>query len=105
MKKIPTEQVEDGMVALRDISGPSGNTLVNKGAVLSAALGRRLANWGIPFVYIEGEEEVKAHEAVNDVTNEALKAQLMAKFSNCIDNPIMKKIFVAAYQYRTQNKD
>jgi hypothetical protein len=105
MKKISTELVEDGMVALRDICGPSGNTLVNKGAVLSAALGRRLANWGIPFVYIEGEEEVKAQEAVKDVTHDALKAQLMAKFSNCIDNPIMKKIFVAAYQYRTQNND
>jgi hypothetical protein len=105
MKKISTEQVEDGMVALRDISGPSGNTLVNKGAVLSAALGRRLANWGIPFVYVEGEEEAVAHEAVKDNSHEALKAQLLAKFSNCIDNPIMKNIFVAAYQYRTQNND
>lgn len=105
MKKISTELVEDGMIALRDISGPSGNTLVNKGAELSAALGRRLANWGIPFVYVEGEEEEKTQEAVNDITNEALKAQLMAKFSNCIDNPIMKKIFVATYQYRTKNAD
>lgn len=93
------------MVAVRDIQGPSGNTLVNKGAFLSAALGRRLANWGIPFVYVEGEEELKAQEAVNDVTHEALKSQLMAKFSNCIDNPLMKKIFVATYQYRTQDSD
>jgi len=105
MKKISTEDVKDGMVALRDITGPSGNTLVNKGAELSAALGRRLANWGIPFVYVEGEEEAKAQETVKDTTHEELKAALMAKFSNCIDNPIMKKIFVAAYQYRTQNND
>jgi hypothetical protein len=104
MKKISADQVEDGMVLAREVCGPSGNILVNKGTSLSSALGRRLSNWGIPSVYIEGEEDEAADEAAQDLSPEELKTQLMKKFSNCVDNPIMKKIFVTVYQYRLQSK-
>jgi hypothetical protein len=105
MKKIASESVLDGMVLVREVCSPSGSILVNKGTVLSAALGRRLTNWGIPYVYIEGEGEAAAPETSLDVTPAELKTQLMMKFSNAIDNPLMKKIFVAAYQYRMMKKD
>jgi hypothetical protein len=100
MKKIPSESVDDGMVLVREVCGPAGSILVNRGTVLTAALGRRLTNWGIPFVYIDGEDESTSPETPSDVTPAELKTQLMMKFSNCIENPLMKKIFVAAYQYR-----
>jgi hypothetical protein len=103
MKKTASEKVEDGMVLAREVTGAAGNILVNKGRVLTAALGRRLNNWGIPFVYIEGEEATAAPAAPRDATPEALKSQLLNRFSNCIDNPLMKKIFVAVYQYRMVN--
>ena len=103
MKKISSDQVEDGMVLAREVCGPSGNILVNKGTTLSSALGRRLSNWGIPSVYIEGEEDEAAAESEQDLSPEELKSQLMEKFSYCSDNPIMKKLFVAVYQYRLQS--
>jgi hypothetical protein len=103
MKKIASEKVEDGMVLAREVTGAAGNTLVNKGRILTTALGRRLNNWGIPFVYIEGEETVPTPAASRDETPEALKSKLLDRFSNCIDNPLMKKIFVAVYQYLMVN--
>lgn len=102
MKKIQSELVEDGMILAREVCGPSGNILVNKGSTLSAALGRRLANWGIPSVFIEGVEEIAEAEAAAGPTPEELKSQVMNKFSRCAENPLMKKILVAAYQFRLQ---
>ncbi|MBN2036312.1 MAG: hypothetical protein JW768_06180 [Chitinispirillaceae bacterium] len=105
MKKIPAEQIEDGMVLAREVCGPSGNILLNKGTVLSSAMGRRLANWGIPTVYVEGEEGVVTAETAPEITPEELKSNLMKKFSNCSEHPLMKKIFVAAYQFKLQAKE
>ncbi|MCU0609872.1 MAG: hypothetical protein MUF22_08925, partial [Chitinispirillaceae bacterium] len=62
MKKISSENVEDGMVLAREVQSLSGSVLVNKGTVLTAALGRRLTNWGIPSVFIEGDEDVLSEE-------------------------------------------
>lgn len=100
MKKLTIDKVEDGMVLGREVCGNSGNVLLSKGTPLSAALGRRLVNWGISAVYIEGEEESFPEESTVSVSPEKLKDGLMSKFSNVIGNPIMKKIFVAVYQYR-----
>ena len=69
---------------------------------LSTAMGRRLTNWGIPFVYVEGEEESPEKKKEVEVLPDELKNQLMLKFSNVINNPIMKKLFVTVYQYRLQ---
>ena len=103
MKKLAVEQIEDDMILGREVSGSSGNVLLSKGTRLSAALGRRLVNWGISTVYIEGEEDSFPEENTVTVSPEKLKVELMAKFSNVINNPIMKKIFVAVYQYRMHN--
>ena len=102
MKKITVDEIQDGMVLYREVCGSSGNILLSKGTTLSAPLGRRLKNWGIVFVFVEGEEETQKQEDTVNVSSEDLKNQLMLKFSNVINNPIMKKIFVAVYQYRLQ---
>jgi hypothetical protein len=100
MKKIPVDQVQDGMVLSRDICGPSGNILLSKGTVISSALGRRLKNWGIATVVVEGEEESEQQQTEINVSAEELKSQMQNVFSDVINNQIMKKIFIAAYQYR-----
>jgi hypothetical protein len=100
MKKITVDKIEDGMILGREVSGASGNVLLSKGTPLSSAMGRRLLNWGVPNVYVEGEEDSTLEESTIEVSPEGLKNQLMNKFSNVITNPIMKKIFVAVYQHR-----
>jgi hypothetical protein len=100
MKKIPVDQVQDGMILFRDICGTAGNILLSKGTVVSSALGRRLKNWGITTITVEGEEESAQEQKEVSVSEEDLKLQMQTVFSGVIDNPIMKKIFIAAYHYR-----
>lgn len=100
MKKILAEHIEGGMVLDREVCGASGNTLLTKGTTLSAALGRRLQNWGVTFVYIEGVEEEKTEEAIEGISFEELKLHLDKKFSNVLNNPLMHKIFAAIYEHR-----
>jgi hypothetical protein len=105
MKKIIVDNVEDGMILGREVCGASGNVLLSKGTQLSAALGRRLVNWGISHIYVEGEEDSEQTQDTVSVSPETLKNTLMEKFSIVIDNPIMKKIFVAVYQYRLHDNN
>ncbi|NLG17193.1 MAG: hypothetical protein GX556_07695 [Fibrobacter sp.] len=102
MKKTPVCEIKDEMVLAREVCGSSGNILLTKGTKLSPALGRRLTNWGISFVYVEGEEQSPEKIDTVSVSPDDLKNQLMEKFANVINNPIMKKLFVAVYQYRLQ---
>jgi hypothetical protein len=103
MKKITSDKVEDGMILGREVCGASGNILLNKGTTLTSAMGRRLTNWGISTVYIEGEEEAVAAETTIRLTPQEVKSNLMKKFSNCDEHPLMKKLFVAVYQYTVQS--
>lgn len=88
------------MVLGREVCGTGGNVLLTKGTVLSRALGRRLQNWGIPSVYVEGEEEQQPEENMVSVSPEELDLQLAAKFGSTIRSPNMKKIYDAVYEYR-----
>ena len=102
MKKILVENIEDGMILDREVTGSSGSPLLSKGAQLTAALGRRLKNWGITYVYVVGDEESPEELNTVSVSPQELKEQLTDKFSLVMNDPVMKKLFVAVYQYRLQ---
>ncbi|MBN1604672.1 MAG: hypothetical protein JW915_23890 [Chitinispirillaceae bacterium] len=100
MKKIPVDKVQDGMILFRDVCGPSGNILLSRGTVISSALGRRLKNWGITTITVEGKEDSTQEQKEVSVSEEELRNEMQGIFSGVTDNPIMKKIFIAAYHYR-----
>jgi hypothetical protein len=102
MNKIVVENIEDNMVLAKDVCGPSGNILLGSGTTLSAAMGRRLKNWGIHFVHIECDDEPAPQQNVPLVSQEEITTGLKNKFSNVMDSQIMRKIFAAAAQYRIQ---
>jgi hypothetical protein len=102
MKKIMVEDIADTMVLAKDVCGPSGNILLSTGTVLTAAMGRRLKNWGIHVVHIESEEEPVPRENVPRISHEEITSMLKNKFSNVMDNQLMKKIFASAAQYKIQ---
>lgn len=104
MKKTEVEKIENGMILAGDICGPSGNVLLGKGTKLTSAIGRRLKNWGISFVDVEGEEEQKIEEPVQEISQEEFNIQLKAKFADVIQNPIMKVIFNAIINYKNKIK-
>lgn len=102
MKKIPVEKIESGMVLGRNVCCSSGSTLLIKGVCLTTALGRRLKNWGITSIYIEGEEDTPQEHYTSSISVNKLKEHLTHKFSHVIHNAVMKKIFSAVYQHRLQ---
>jgi hypothetical protein len=102
MKKIPVDAIENGMTLSRDVCGPSGNILLGKGTVVNQAMGRRLKNWAITFVYIDGDEESQEADKTPTVSPSEIREGLEAKFSQCMNNGIMQQIFTAVYQYRIQ---
>jgi hypothetical protein len=83
MKKIFVEKIENGMTLGRDVCGASGSILLSKGASLSQSIGKRLKNWGITFVYVEGDEVSEQEENSIRTSPEEIKVQLMEKFSDC----------------------
>jgi hypothetical protein len=102
MQKITTEQVEDGMILAQDVCATSGNVLVGKGTALTSALGRRLKNWGITAIHVEGEEQQVSQESTPNVLPEEIKLHLQNKFSHVIDKSVMQEIFSAVYKFRLQ---
>ena len=86
----------------RDVCGPSGNILLGKGTVISQAMGRRLKNWAIVSVYVDGDEESAQADESPSVSPSEIRTRLEAKFSQCMNNAIMQQIFTAVYQYRIQ---
>ncbi|MFP4163144.1 MAG: hypothetical protein ACLFQB_01145 [Chitinispirillaceae bacterium] len=102
MRRISVDKIEKGHISAREVYGPSGNILLSKGASLTPALGRRLKNWGISCVFIEGEERESEKKQIQAISPEKLKTHLMEKFSDVLDNNHMKKIFAAVYQHKLQ---
>jgi len=99
MKKITVEHIQDKMILAKDICGPSGNILLGNGTQLSVSLGRRLKNWGIDFVFIDSEEESAAPQNAPRLSMEDAEKNLEEKFSDVIENPLMKKIFSAVQRH------
>ncbi len=100
MKRVPVDQVDQEMTLAREVRGRSGNVLLQKGATLTPFTARRLKNWDITFIYVEGEaEDEQPHNAVK-VSPDEITGLLEKKFADVAGHPIMKKIFVAATQHR-----
>jgi hypothetical protein len=102
MKKILVENVKDGMVLAREVCGASGSALLNKGTVLTVTMGRRLKNWGVPYVCIDGEEDHAEEKPNVDVSPEEVHQILSAKFADVIENPVMKELFTAVYSFKSR---
>jgi hypothetical protein len=100
MKKISVDQIENGMILGRDVCAASGSILLGAGTALTASLGRRLKNWGIPVVHIEGDDEDQEQVAASDMPPEQVREHLEHKFSNVKNDPIMKTLFKAVCAYR-----
>lgn len=100
MKKIIVDEIENGMILAKDVNGTSGNALLGKGTTLSSTMGRRLKNWGIPFVYIEGEEDNQEETEENAVSLEEIKKELEERFEKVIKIPRMSDIFKAVLNFK-----
>jgi hypothetical protein len=102
MKKVLVENVVDKMVLAKDVTGTSGSVLLAKGTVLNTAMGRRLKNWGVQFVSVEGEDDSADEGGTVTVSPEEVRQHLEKKFENVMASEIMKKIFAAVFKFKIQ---
>ncbi len=101
MKKIPVDHITDGMVLAKEVHGKSGNVLLSKGLALNSFLGRRLKNWEIACVFIEGEDDSPEQKNETKVSPQEVREHLEQKFGTRLQSSIMKQIFTAVYQHKT----
>jgi|WetSurMetagenome_2_1015567.scaffolds.fasta_scaffold1366218_1 hypothetical protein len=102
MKKIQVENITDAMVLAKDVTGPSGNVLLSVGTKISPSIGRRLKNWGVFFVNVQGDDVPADGDGVAHVSDEEIRAALGRRFSEVMGNELMKKIFDAVLSYKIQ---
>jgi hypothetical protein len=105
MKKITVETIVDRMVLAKDICSPAGNVILSSGTELSVSLGRRLKNWGVISVFIESQEETIPEKSVIKISEDEIDTILREKFSEYIENPLMKKIFYAVKKHQFQKQE
>jgi hypothetical protein len=102
MKKIQVETIVDEMVLAKDVCGPSGNVLLAAGTKLTPSLGRRLKNWGVYFVTIQSDDNPASAENAPRISSEEIRKKLADKFSDALNDTLMKKIFDAVLSYKIQ---
>lgn len=104
MKKVLVEDIENHTVLARDVCGSSGNILLGKGTSMTVSMGRRLKNWGVLFVYVEGKEEHEARKNEPHVSAEEIRKQLEEKFVDVLQSRAMHAILDAVCDFRL-NRD
>jgi tRNA 2-selenouridine synthase SelU len=102
--KLLLDDLKEDVILKVDLVNPSGRVLLCAGSVLSVATAKRLKNWGIFYVDVEGEEskEVLVENEHQDV--EEIKRNLKMKFERTLNNPIMKKLFDAVLEHKLKNR-
>ncbi|MDR0330983.1 MAG: hypothetical protein LBH93_04660 [Chitinispirillales bacterium] len=105
MRKVSTDKITPGDVAADDVVSPSGNVLLNRGAPVTPAMGRRLRNWGIAYVYIEGEDNPDKGVTPGGAKSEVeIKSELYDMFLGTLDSANMRKIFDAVCNYKIKQQ-
>jgi hypothetical protein len=104
MRKVSTDLIKPGYIAAEDVASPSGNVLVNRGTAITPALGRRLRNWGIDFVCVEGEDDGGESVKESSASPVRIKSELYDKFLGTLENAHMRKIFDAVCEHKMRQR-
>jgi len=104
MRKTATDKITLGDVIAADVMSPSGNVLMGKGTAVTPAMGRRLRNWGISYVYLEGEESQNRSAGSKGRSAIETKSELYDMFFGTLDSANMRKIFDAVCNYKIKQQ-
>ncbi len=97
MKLLNINDVEDGMVAGKDIVSPAGQCLVSKGVAMTASILKSLKRSDISELHVEeaSEKDIFTDKEIMNAENKCLK-KTEEKFYSKPEDPMMKVIFKAA---------
>jgi len=102
VRKITVDKIDKGMILAEDICGNTGNVLLSNGTQLNGAIGRRLKNWGITEVCIEGDASASIMDTDTEHPAEDIHALLREKFKGVLDSEHMQVLFKAVLAFRTR---
>jgi hypothetical protein len=105
MRKTATDRITLGDIIAIDVTSPSGNVLIGKGTAITPAMGRRLRNWGIAYVYIVGEEGRSGSAGSKVQSAIKTKSELYDMFFGTLDSANMRKIFDAVCSHKIRQQD
>jgi len=100
MRRVSTDTIVGGSVIAADVCSPAGQVLLNKGAPITPSMGKRLRNWGIAHVFIEGVDDTEQDIVAEAISPVRIKSGLYSMFLGTLDNPHMTKIFNAVCEHR-----
>ena len=98
MVSISADDLKSGMILAKSVRNLQGLMLLNAGARLTAKNIRILKSWGVSELFIEGSVKGLMPDAVpppDDLADDFEKA-LKKKFSDVLDDPVMREIYKAA---------
>ena len=97
MKLLNINDVEDGMVAGKDITGPNGLCLVSRGTALTVSTIKSLKRSSISELYVEddSEKDIFTDKEIMNAEKKCFK-KTEEKFYLKPEDPMMKVIFKAA---------
>ncbi len=105
MIQVMIEDLKAGMVLAQPVYNHQDVLLLEAGARISKKNIRIFKSWGIHRVYVKGSADTSESAAAPPVVGvaETVATELMKKFSDVLDDPIMLAIFKAARNRLIQN--
>ena len=98
MIRLKIEKLKPGMVLAQSVYNQQDLLLLEKDTSLSKKRIWMLKTWGIDWVSVKGKSQGEGRGDVEAEleTKESIEAELKAKFSDVIDEPIMQEIMKTA---------
>ena len=97
MGLIHVKDLKKGMVLACEVSNKHGNTLLEKGDMLSERHIMLLKSWGITEADIEGfdkaQVEERERETLSTAVAESIEEDLKNLFADFGDNPLMNELY------------
>ena len=101
MKKIPIQDIEDGMILAKPLLGADGKILMAQGVTLKATMASRLKNWGVVLAHIK-QEGVVTDSSDSDEKVELLEI-IEKKFEDVLNDSNMKVLYNAVTKHIKEN--
>jgi len=100
MRRIPVEDIEEGMVLAEEVRDDRGGMLLNVGDKLRKTYGTKLLAWGVAEISVEGEDSAPIAHNSKPANGQRLPKEVEEKileranhrFAKVMEEPSMRKI-------------
>lgn len=97
MRRIPVQNIQDGMVLAEEVMDDHGEVLLNIGDRLHKTYSSKLEAWGVKEIAVEGVEPTSPEESspqweLPKDMEERILNRIHHRFANVVEEPLMRKL-------------